>query len=293
SFRDGVHRAKLRIEIAPAAISIEGHRESALRALNANYAGIAGTGTFDRVGLHHRIVLLINPAFAADVFTGQQPPQIVGEIGFPVEFHVLWNFPRNRRLPALHGAMVNRSIVCQRSVWNFRYDRAMLPNPERVFADDFADFDRIQSPLAEHTINFLFASLLRDQQHALLRFAQHDLVGAHAGLALRHAVHFDFDSNVTARAHLAGGTSQAGGAHVLNANDSASLHGLQASFEQQLFEKWIADLDIRPFRFRLFAELFAGHGGAMNAVAAGLRADIDDRISYAGSFRIKDFIFAD
>ena len=42
-----------------------------------------------------------------------------------------------------------------------------------------------------------------------------------------------------------------------------------------------------------FLELLAGHGGAVNAVAAGLGADIDDRVAGAGGLAVEDFVFAD
>ena len=47
-----------------------------------------------------------------------------------------------------------------------------------------------------------------------------------------------------ARAHFAGGASQPGRAHVLNADDRAGLHGFEAGFQQQFFQERIADLDI-------------------------------------------------
>ena len=93
-----------------------------------------------------------------------------------------------------------------------------------------------------------------------------------------------------ARAHLAGRTRQPGRAHVLNADDRARLHGFQAGFEQQLFQKRIAHLHIGPLRFRSFAEFFRGHGRAVNAVAPGLRPDVDHGIAFARGLRIENLI---
>ena len=42
-----------------------------------------------------------------------------------------------------------------------------------------------------------------------------------------------------------------------------------------------------------FVELFAGHGGAVDAVAAGLCADVDDGVAGAGGLAVEDFVFAD
>src|SRR5580693_856258 len=77
SLGDGVHRTQPRIEITPAAVAIERHRKSTLRLarvwiLNTNYTCIARTRCLDRVGLHHVIVLLPDPALAADVCASQK-----------------------------------------------------------------------------------------------------------------------------------------------------------------------------------------------------------------------------
>ena len=75
---------------------------------------------------------------------------------------------------------------------------------------------------------------------------------------------------------------EAGGAHVLDGDDGVGLHQLQAGFDQQLLGEGVADLDGRALLFRVGAELGAGHGGAVDAVAAGLGADIDDGVADAG-----------
>ena len=96
-----------------------------------------------------------------------------------------------------------------------------------------------------------------------------------------------------ARAHLAGGAGQPGGAHVLNADDGAGLHGFEAGFEQQLFQKGIADLHVGPLGFGGFAEFLAGHGGAVNAVAAGFRADVNHRIAFARRLGVENLVAPD
>src|SRR5436305_3041686 len=80
SLRYGVHRADTRIEIAPATVAIESHGQAAVRALDADHAGIAGTGSLDCVGLHHVIVLLPDPAFAGDVGAREQRLQLSGKV---------------------------------------------------------------------------------------------------------------------------------------------------------------------------------------------------------------------
>ena len=136
--------------------------------------------------------------------------------------------------------------------------------------------------------HFVFAALFGHQQHALLRFREHDLVRRHAGLALRNVFQIDLDARAGAAAHLAGGTRQPRRAHVLNADDGAGLHRFEARFEQQLFEKRIAHLHVGPLLLRFFGELGRRHGRAVNSVAPRLRADVDHRIADALGLAVKN-----
>ena len=108
----------------------------------------------------------------------------------------------------------------------------MMQHAHLVLWDHAADGNRIQSPLGKNPEDLIFAAVLGHQQHALLRFAQHDLVRGHAGLALGHAVKFDFQTHPAASAHLTGGAGEAGGTHILNADDGARFHGFEACFQQ-------------------------------------------------------------
>ena len=158
---------------------------------------------------------------------------------------------------------------------------------------DRADDDGVESPLCEDAQDFVFAAFFGDQQHALLAFGEHDLVGGHAGFALRNEVEFDVEADAAARAHLAGGAGEAGRAHVLNADDGAGLHGFEAGFEQQLLHEGIADLDVGALGLGALVEFLAGHGGAVDAVAAGLGAYIDDGVAGAAGLGVEDFVLAD
>ncbi len=84
-----------------------------------------------------------------------------------------------------------------------------------------------------------------------------------------------------AAAHLAGGAGEPGRAHVLNADDGARLHRFQAGFQQQLFHERIAHLHVGPLLLGLLGELGRRHGRAVDAVAPGLRADVDHGIADA------------
>ena len=162
---------------------------------------------------------------------------------------MLWNFAGHRRFPAGQRTLVDGRVVGEGVIGNLGDDFAVLEHAQLVVGGDLADFDGIESPLFEDAEDFVLAAFLRDQQHALLRFAEHDLVGSHAGFALRNSVEFDLNADAAASAHLAGRAGQPGGAHVLNADDCAGLHGFQAGFEQKFFEEGIADLHVGTLGF--------------------------------------------
>ena len=131
------------------------------------------------------------------------------------------------------------------------------------------------------------------EQHALLTFGEHDFVSGHPGFALRNEIELDVETDAAARTHFASGASEAGSAHILNANDSAGLHGFETGFEEEFFHEGIADLHVGTLGFSAFVELLAGHGGAVNAVPAGFGAYIYDRVAGAAGFGIEDLILAD
>ena len=158
---------------------------------------------FDGVDLHHVIVLLPHPSLAADVRAGEKLPQTLRKVVAAVEPNVFRHLARHRRFPSLQRTFVDRGIVCKRLIRNLGYNLAVVKHAQLVAARDLADFNRIESPLFKNAEDFVLAAFLGDQQHALLRFAQHDFVCGHASLALRHAIEFDFDAHAAARAHLA------------------------------------------------------------------------------------------
>src|SRR5271168_3235487 len=218
--------------------------------------------------------------------------EVGGEICGSTELNVLRLLAIDRRFPARQRTFIHWCIVGERGVRNFRDYFAVFEHAHGRVVGDAADLDGVESPLLKDAENFFFTTLLCDQQHALLRFAEHDLVGSNTRFALWHAVEFDFDSGAAARAHLAGRASQPGRAHILNANDGAGLHGFQTGFEQQFFEERISDLNIRALGFRAFAELLARHGGTVDAVASGFRADINYGIALPGCASVKNLVAA-
>src|SRR5204863_9962998 len=107
---------------------------------------------------------------------------------------------------------------------------------------DEADLSPGQIPFIENLLNLLFAPAMNDDQHALLRFAEHDFVGGHVRRALGNFVQFDLDAGAGASGSFASGAGQTGGAHVLDSGDSAGGKQFEASFEHELLHERIADL---------------------------------------------------
>src|ERR1017187_1392583 len=188
--------------------------------------------------------------------------------------------------------VVERRFIGQLAVGDLGHNVTVMADAQPAIAGDLTDLDGLQSPFAEHLVNFLLAAARGHQQHALLRFGEHDLVRGHAGFALRHLVELDFDADLAAAAHLASRAGEAGGAHVLNADDGAGLHGLDAGLEQQLLHERIADLHVGTLLLGFLGEFGAGDGGAVYAVAAGARAHVDDRVADARGLGIEDVFLA-
>src|SRR5208282_4019714 len=228
----------------------------------------------------------------ANVGAREQTLKLGRKISACAELDVLRLLPLNWWFPARERTLIHRRIIGESSVRNFSDDFAVFEHAHFRVGSDLANFHRIQSPLLEDAEDFFFAAALRDQQHALLRLAEHDLVRSHASFALRDAVQFDFDSAAATRAHLASRAGQPGRAHILYADDRARLHGLQTSFQQQFLKERISHLNIRPLRFRSFAEFLARHGGAVDAVASGLGAYINYGIALARCASVKNLVAA-
>ena len=189
--------------------------------------------------------------------------------------------------------MVERCIVGERLIRNVGDQHAVMADAQARLGLHGADNNGVETPFREDAQHLVFAAFFRDQQHALLAFRKHDLVGAHAGFTLRNQIEFDIEADAAARAHLAGGTGEAGSAHILNAHDGAGLHGFKTCFEQQLLHERVADLHVGALGLSSFVEFFARHRRAVNAVAAGLGPDIDHGIARAAGLGVEDLVLAD
>ncbi len=90
-------------------------------------------------------------------------------------------------------------------------------------------------PFLKDGLDCLLFAALHDDQHPLLRLAKHDLVGSHAGLALRDECQINLHAGAGPAGGFASGTSQASGAHILYPGNAAAFEQLETSFQQQVF----------------------------------------------------------
>jgi hypothetical protein len=57
------------------------------------------------------------------------------------------------------------------------------------------------------------------------------------------------------------------------------FHQFEAGLDQQFLGEWVADLDGRPLLAGVTAELGGSHRRAVDPVASGLGADINDEVA--------------
>ena len=189
--------------------------------------------------------------------------------------------------------IVQRSFIGQLAIRDFRDHHAVILHPQHAIVGHAPDGHGVQAPLLEHFEDFVLASCVRHDQHALLRFGEHDFVRSHAGFTLRHQAEVDLDAGFGATAHLASRACQPGRAHILNAYHRSGVHGFKARFEKQLLHERIADLDVGALFLRFLGENGRGHGGPVNPVAAGLRADVNHRVADSGGPAEENLVVAE
>src|SRR5580700_11380304 len=126
-----------------------------------------------------------------------------------------------------YRAIVDGAFFGERVRGNLGDDIAVIFHDEEAAGGDFTDYRGIEAPLFEDAENFVLAAFFGDEEHALLGFAEHDFVGAHAGFALGNSGEIDFNAGAAAGGHFAGGAGEAGSPHVLDGDDSAGLHGFE------------------------------------------------------------------
>ena len=186
--------------------------------------------------------------------------------------------------------VIQRRLVAQFLDRQVGHDVAAMLDHKALARRGIADHGKIQSPFAEDRFRLFFLFRSQHHEHALLAFRQHHLIGAHAGLAGRHTIEIEIDAEIALGAHLDRRAGQPGRAHVLDRDHAIGGHDLEAGLQQQFFGEGIADLHGRALLGGIVVELGRRHRGAVNAVAAGLGAEIDDRHVDAGGRGIKDLV---
>jgi hypothetical protein len=167
---------------------------------------------------------------------------------------------------------------------------AVKAHDEPQIRGSVSDHREVEPPFAEDRLGRGVFVGLEHHEHALLALRQHHLIRRHAGLAAGHLVKIEGHAEVALGAHLDRRGGQARRAHVLDGDDAALLHDLQAGFEQQLFGEGVADLHGRALALGIFVESCGRHRRAMDPVAAGLGAEIDDRHANAGRRGVENLV---
>ena len=282
--------ALVRVGINVARRAVGGHRQRLAAAVDANHRGIAA-GALDRVGADRLVILLPDPAAAGEVGRRHQLEQVGGDVGaFGNVAERLHLGPGLIVVEAHVRPFVARRVVGERAERDVAHYLAVPLEDHVARVGNFADHGEVELPLAEDLLGLGLAAGLQHHEHALLAFREHHFIGRHAGLAARHLVHVEADAGAALRRHLDRRGSEARRAHVLDGDDRVGRHQLEAGLDQQLLGERIADLDGRALLVAILVEIGRRHGRAMDAVAPGLRPDVDDRIADAGRGRIENLV---
>ena len=286
---DPEFRAFAGVKVAVAAIAIERHGNRLSGFFDTDHCRVR-TRSHQRVGAYGVVVLFPDPAFGTQIRGSDQTEQVRAQVA---RFRNRGGWIQRSPPVRLHivRPVVFWRFISQRAVGDGGFQTALMPNAHDAVSGHFADCRGIQTPLTEDPVHFFLASFLCHQQHALLGFREQHLIGRHARFALRHLIQVDLDAHAAPASHLTGGRGESRRAHVLNGNDGACLHGLNAGFQQEFFEEGVAHLNVGAFLFRLFREFSRRHGGAVDAVATGFSSHVNHRVAHAGSARVEHLVF--
>ena len=187
-------------------------------------------------------------------------------------------------------AVIDRRLVAKLLDRQVGDGLAVMLHDEALGRRGLADDGEVEAPFAEDRLGLFLLLGLEHHEHALLAFGEHHLVGGHAGLAARHVVELERHAEIALGAHLDRRAGEPRRAHVLDRDHAILGHDLETGFEQELFRERIADLHGRALLVAVVVELGRRHGGAVDAVAPGLGAEIDDRHADAGGRRVEDLV---
>ena len=253
--------------------------------VDADDRGIGGAGSADGLATDGAVVLVPDPSAGAEVRAGDQFQERGADadgVGHIAQGGTLWS-GRVR-------AVVERGLFGQGVKGDVGFDLAVVLDDDVAGVGEVADDGEVEFPLVEDGAGDVLAVGTEDHEHALLALGQHHLVGGHLGFALGALVEVQLDADAALAGHLDARAGQAGGAHVLDGDDGVGLHQFEAGFDEELLGEGIADLNGGALLLTVGTEFGRGHGGAVDAVAAGLGADVDHRVADAGGGAEEDAV---
>ena len=175
---------------------------------------------------------------------------------------------------------IERRFISQRLGWDFRCGRAVVQDAHHAVASHPSDLRARHIPFLKNSPNDVFLPAARDDQHALLRFAQENFVGRHARLALRHFGEIDFHAGAAAAGGFTGRTGEPGRTHVLDTGHGIGREQFETRFEEQLLFEWIAHLNRGAVFARFLGQFARCECCSRQSVTTRFRADIKDRIAH-------------
>ena len=137
-----------------------------------------------------------------------------------------------------------------------------------------ADLHSVELPALEDAFDVALPAGAREDEHPLLRFAEHHLVRRHTLGAARDDVDIDAHAHAALGRHLARRAGEARGAEILDRLDRVHGDEFERRLHEELFEERIAHLHRRPLRVVSRTELERREQRcAGDAIAAGVRSD--------------------
>ena len=241
----------------------------------------ARCGAVDCVAHNVAVILFPDPALGCHIRAGHELQKHVCEVGWfcvfgQVERRTLW-----RLIP---WAVIIWRVVSQWCDRDVADHFAVLLQHETACVSRHADDFSVEVPFVEDRFGDGFLARLENHEHTLLAFRQHDFVGCHAFFALRHFVEIHLNADTfailaAAVCHLDRRGGEASRAHILNGLNGVSFHQLEAGFDKKFLGEWVANLNGWAFLFVTFGEFCRRHCRAVNTVAAGFGANIEDRVA--------------
>src|SRR5439155_2636134 len=149
-------------------------------------------------------------------------------------------------------------------------------------------------PALEETRDIVRVAFTDDNEHALLRLGEHDLIWRHGFLTARDFRYIDHEAGPPARGRFGAGCREPGRAEVLDALDPIRMvvGKVEAGLHEHLLEEGVADLYGRAQLLEAGVRIGAGSktGGAVNTVAARVGADKHEEVARAFRLRARQAI---